>query len=321
MSPIRYAGGRLDRAVKLRLDDDWISAAFVSDAAVAVLVHNDQNLVTGLAGREELPRAAVVPLAIVRERLENTGAAWTFLGLDGEAPVFGVDLTSEIVAEVGDIREAGEFVDLRRVGALVSADEAALLAYARAMLAWHRRHRYCSVCGSPAESVRAGHVRRCTNPACLTESFPRTDPVVIMLVTRPPTTESPARVLLGRHSRLPRGAYSLLAGFVEPGESLEDAVAREVFEETGVRVRDVRYEASQPWPFPYSMMMGFRAAADTEDITIDPDELEDARWFTAADVARFSEWDDDSATFRRPRRDSIARALIDRWVLEERGTP
>ena len=321
MSPIRYAGGRLDRAAKLRQDDDWISAAFVSDAAVAVLVHNDQNLVTGLAGREEPPRAAVVPLAIVRERLENTGAAWTFLGLDGEAPVFGVDLTSEIVAEVGDIREAGEFVDLRRVGALVSADEAALLAYARAMLAWHRRHRYCSVCGSPAESVRAGHMRRCTNPACRTESFPRTDPVVIMLVTRPPSAESPARVLLGRHSRLPRGAYSLLAGFVEPGESLEDAVAREVYEETGVRVRDVRYEASQPWPFPYSMMTGFRAEAETEDITVDPDELEDARWFTAADVARFGEWDDDSATFRRPRRDSIARALIDRWVLEERGTP
>ena len=320
MSPIRYAGGRLDRAAKLRQDDDWISAAFVSDAAVAVLVHNDQNLVTGLAGREESPRAAVVPLAIVRERLENTGAVWTFLGLDGEAPVFGVDLTSEIVAEVGDIREAGEFVDLRRIGALVSADEAALLAYARAMLAWHRRHRYCSVCGSPAESVRAGHMRRCTNPVCGTESFPRTDPVVIMLVTRPPSAESPARVLLGRHSRLPRGAYSLLAGFVEPGESLEDAVAREVYEETGVRVRDVRYEASQPWPFPYSMMTGFRAEAETEDITVDPDELEDARWFTAADVARFGEWDDDSATFRRPRRDSIARALIDQWVSEETGT-
>jgi NAD+ diphosphatase len=317
MSPIRYAGGQLDRATKLREDDDWISAAFVSDAAVAVLVHNDQNLVTGLAGREDRPRAAVVPLAIVRERLANNAAIWTFLGLDGEAPVFGVDLTTEIVAEVSAVREAGEFVDLRRVGALIPADEAALLAYARALLAWHRRHRYCSVCGSPAESVRAGHVRRCTNPTCRTESFPRTDPVVIMLVTRPASADAPSRVLLGRHARLPRRAYSLLAGFVEPGESLEDAVAREVWEETGVRVRDVLYQASQPWPFPYSMMMGFRAVAETEDITIDADELEEARWFTAAEVAQFGEWDDESAQFRRPRKDSIARALLDEWVGEQ----
>jgi len=316
MAPIRYAGGRLDRAVKLRDDDDWVSAAFVSDAAVAVLVHNDQNLVAGIAGHEETPRAAVVPLAIVRERLATPGPVWTFLGLDGEAPVFGVDLTSDIVAEVAEIREAGEFVDLRRVGALIPEEEAALLAYVRALLAWHKRHRYCSVCGSPAESVRAGHVRRCTNPGCKTESFPRTDPVVIMLVVRPASAESPSRVLLGRHSRLPRGAYSLLAGFVEPGESLEDAVAREVLEETSVRVRDVRYEASQPWPFPYSMMIGFRALAETTDITVDADELEDAQWFTAAEVAAFGEWTDDSATFRRPRKDSIARALLDRWVAE-----
>lgn len=317
MTPIRYAGGRLDRAAKLRQDDDWVSAAFVSDAAIAVLVHNDQNLVRGLASREASPHAAMVPLAVVRERLATSGAVWTFLGLEGEAPVFGVDLTTEILAEVSDIRDAGEFVDLRRVGALVPADEAALLAYARALLSWHRRHRYCSVCGSPAESVRAGHVRRCTNPACQTESFPRTDPVVIMLVTRPPLEGGASRVLLGRHARLPRGAYSLLAGFVEPGESLEDAVSREVWEETGVRVRDVRYEASQPWPFPYSMMMGFRAVAETEEIAIDGDELEDARWFTAAQVAEFGEWDDDSAQFRRPRKDSIARALIDQWVGEE----
>ena len=321
MSPIRYAGGRLDRAVKLREDDDWISAAFVSDAAVAVLVHNDQNLVVGIAGREETPRAAVVPLAIVRERLAGPGAVWSFLGLDGEAPVFGVDLTPEIVADVAEIRDAGEFVDLRRVGALMPADEAALLAYARALLTWHRRHRYCSVCGSPAESTRAGHVRRCTNPGCGAESFPRTDPVVIMLVTRPASAESPSRVLLGRHSRLPRGAYSLLAGFVEPGESLEDAVAREVYEETGVRVSDVRYEASQPWPFPYTMMVGFRAHAETEDVTVDADELEDARWFSAPEVAAFGEWGDDSATFRRPRKDSIARALLDQWVVEQTHKP
>jgi len=317
MPAIRYAGGALDRAAKLREDDDWLSAAFVSDAALAVLIHNDRNLVTGLVGREDTPRAATVPMAVVRERITN-GASWVFLGLDGEAPVFGVELTGG-GEDIPEIRDAGEFVDLRRVGALVPADEAATLAYARAMLAWQRRHRYCSVCGSPTESQRAGHVRRCTSPACHAESFPRTDPVVIMLVTRPADDSGPARCLLGRHSRLPRGAYSLLAGFVEPGESLEDAVAREVWEETGIRARDIRYQASQPWPFRYSMMVGFRAVAESDDVVLDGEELEDARWFTAAVVAEFGDWEDDAAGFRRPRKDSIARVLLDHWVEEEMG--
>jgi NAD+ diphosphatase len=318
MSPVRYAGGILDRAAKLREDDDWISAALVSDAAMAVLIHNDQHLVTRVDRRDDI-RAAILPLSTVRERLVTNGGSWVFLGLDGEVPMFGVDVSAELIADVHEIRDAGEFADLRRIGPLVPEAEAAMLAYARAMIAWQKRHRFCGVCGSPMESQRAGHVRRCTNPECMAESFPRTDPVVIMLVTRPASGNQPERCLLGRHIRLPRGAYSLLAGFVEPGESLEGAVAREVWEEAGVRVRDVRYQASQPWPFPYSMMMGFRAVGETEDIVLDTDELEDARWFTAAEVSRFGDWGDDTAAFRVPRRDSIARYLLDIWITEQLG--
>ena len=316
MSLVRYAGGILDRAAKLREDDDWISAALVSDAAMAVLIHNDQNLVTR-ADRREDTRAAILPLSAVRERVMANGSSWVFLGLDGEVPLFGVDVSSELMAEVPEIRDAGEFADLRRIGSLVPPAEAAMLAYARAMIGWHKRHRFCNVCGTPMESQRAGHLRRCTTPGCGAESFPRTDPAVIMLVTRPAVGDEPSRCLLARHRRLPSGAYSLLAGFVEPGESLEDAVAREVWEETGVRVSDVRYQASQPWPFPFSMMIGFRAIADTDEMVLDEDELEDARWFTAAEVSQFGEWEDDGATLRVPRRDSIARYLLDQWIADE----
>jgi NAD+ diphosphatase len=320
VSRIRYAGGRLDRVSKLREDDDWVSAAFVSDAAVAVLMCKDRNLVANPEHREDTPHAALVPFSAVRDRLAADRLTWAFLGLDGEVPVFAVDLPAAAVEQIPEIAAAGEFVDLRRVGAFMPAGDASLMSWARALLAWHHRHHFCSVCGTSAESTRAGHVRRCCNPECRAEAFPRTDPVVIMVVERPATHERPARCLLGRHARLPRGAYSLLAGFVEQGESLEDAVVREVSEETGVKVRDVVYQGSQPWPFPYSMMIGFRSRAEGEDIVLDTDELEDAQWFTAAEISTFGEWDDDSATFRRPRRDSIARVLLDEWVAEQTTT-
>jgi len=315
--PMRYAGGALDRAARLRRDDDWVSAAFVGDDARAVLICNDQNLVTAFGNGEEAPRAAMLPLSAVRDRLASDSFPWVLLGIDGQTPVFAVDLPPDAIAAVPEIDEAGTFVDIRRVGALLPPQDAALLAYARAMLGWHRRHRYCSTCGAPTESRQAGHVRRCRNADCAADTFPRTDPVVIALVTHRREHDGVMRCLLGRSSRLPRGVYSLLAGFVEPGESLEEAVVREVREETTVEVTDVRYEAAQPWPFPYSVMMGFRATATSEDIQLD-DELEDAQWFTAEEVAKFAEWEDESAPYRLPRRDSIARVMLDTWIAEIR---
>ena len=186
-----------------------------------------------------------------------------------------------------------------------------MLAYARAILHWHRQHRFCGVCGQPTRSEIAGHVRRCT--ACNVEHFPRTDPAVIMLV------EHGDRCLLARQSRWPPGMVSTLAGFVEPGESLEEAVTREVREESAIVVGDVRYMGSQPWPFPCSIMLGFRATAVSTEIHLDREELAHAQWFTREEIARFKEIDfsrfeaPEPGNWMLPPHDSIARWLIDGW--------
>ncbi len=166
-----------------------------------------------------------------------------------------------------------------------------MLALARAMVWWHSRHRFCGVCGSPTLSEEAGHMRRCTNPECKAMHFPRTDPAVIMLVT------DGERALLGRNKNFPPGMYSTFAGFVEPGESLEDAVAREVREETGIEVGQVIYHSSQPWPFPANIMLGFHAEAMSSEIAVDYGELEDAKWFERDWLLAHV----DDNTFRLPR--------------------
>jgi NAD+ diphosphatase len=174
---------------------------------------------------------------------------------------------------------AARFEDLRVAGGLLAADEAGVLAYARAMLYWRSRHRFCSACGAPTRSASAGHVMKCTNDSCAIDHFPRLDPAIIVLVT------DGERALLGRQASWPAGRYSTIAGFVEPGESLEDAVAREVLEETGVAVSECEYHSSQPWPFPSSLMIGFTARAAADAVPRADEELEDVRWFTRADIA------------------------------------
>ena len=227
-----------------------------------------------------------------------------FLGVDGETACFAVDLSdAEDPLRELDVEEA-RFVDLHAVGALLGQSDGALLAYARGMVHWHRHHLFCGRCGARTQSAEGGHVRRCLSEDCSAAHFPRTDPAIIVLVTHGESC------LLGRQPTWPPLVYSALAGFVEPGESLGEAVAREVMEETGVRVSEVRYHSSQPWPFPSSLMLGFTATAERVEPTVDGEELEEARWFGGKELRSELR----SGRVRLPPTVSIARRLIEDWL-------
>ena len=299
--PNTYAGSPLDRAAARRDDAAWIEAALADPATLWAPVWRARNLMRGVeAGTPE----AVFLTGEAAEVMRVEGGPWAFLGLLGEAAMFAVDV-SAAEDPLPLLPDSGfSFTDLRAVRGKLANDDASILAHARGLMHWRTKHGFCGVCGAPCEARSAGHVMHCTNPACGADNFPRTDPAVIMLVHRGD------RALLGHSARFPlANMYSTLAGFVEPGESLEEAVAREVFEEAGVRVTRVQYHSSQPWPFPASIMLGFYAEALGEEIVIDSAELVDARWFTREDIRNR-----EALGFTIPPPDSIARHLIDDWM-------
>jgi NAD+ diphosphatase len=227
-----------------------------------------------------------------------------FLGLlDGRA-LFGA------VPQGGDTAPAYTLREMWGLLAGLPADELALYGGARSLLDWHARHRFCARCGQPTVLAKGGWQRDCPKDlkGCGAQHFPRTDPVAIMLVERE------GNLLLGRQSRYPARSYSALAGFIEPGESIEEGVAREVFEEAGVRVRKVSYIASQPWPFPSQLMIGCHAVTDDMELTVDHTELEDARWFTRAEVAEAMERGERSPGFVPPLRQAIAHHMLAWWL-------
>lgn len=293
MSPENpFAGAYLDRRAEARLRDDWLAEALADPDTRFLAMRQSAALVRPTA--EDSPARAVflanddprVAIHLDPERL-------VLLGWYADRRCVLVDVDPATTADHGEA-----FAELRPLVNELPAPEAALLAYARALNIWRANHRYCGRCGAPTVAVRAGHARLC--PACDNETFPRIDPAIIVLV------HDGEQALLGRQANWPPNRYSTIAGFVEPGEALEDAVRREVGEETGIRVSTIDYHSSQPWPFPSSLMLGFQARGDYAEPTLHDGELEDARWFSRDELR--------DGTVLLPPREAISRRLIDSWL-------
>src|SRR6202453_3963924 len=296
------AGPYLEREGHLRADRAWLESALADPRSRVLPVWNSLNLVTGgeaaapsSNGATDDPTLRAALLGI-DEIAPQRPPGLVLLGRRDGTDLFAYEVESD---EPPAIPEGTRFAELRTVAALMPEDQAGLLGYARAMVNWRRTHRHCGRCGARTEPAKAGHVLICTNPVCRHEQFPRLDPAIIVLVI------DGDRVLLGRQASWPAGRYSTIAGFVEPGESLEDAVAREVHEETGIQVDGTEYHSSQPWPFPSSLMLGFTARAASQTIDLRDLELEDARWFTREDI--------EGGTPYLPPNVSISFRLIEHW--------
>jgi NAD+ diphosphatase len=278
-----FIGAELDRASVLRGDPAWVAAQRADPGARSLVLSEEGLWMEG--GR----------LSLAAPNGDSI-----FLGLGGGRPLF---------AREAGASESGRPAGMREAATELPAHEAALGAYAASLLSWHRRHRFCANCGAATELRDGGHQRHC--PSCGASHFPRTDPVVIVRVT-----DAAGRLLLGRQARWPPGRFSVLAGFVEPGETLEEAVAREVLEESGVEVAEVSYVASQPWPFPSSLMIGFSALAVGGEPEPGDDELSEVRWFEREEVEAAASGE--SAVELSPAY-SISRNLIDAWLATAGG--
>lgn len=288
-----FAGAYVDRWGHRREDPDWLEKAIRSDDSRFVAVWGDRCLASG-----EPFHTILLDRHQISEHMPEKDLIFLGKFRDQAAFAFGMERSDE-----APFQDIGEFHDLRYLGSVLPADEANLVAHARALVLWHRMQKFCGRCGARSRAESGGNTRICVDPDCASVIFPRVDPAIIVLVRRDD------RCLLGRQPSWPEGRYSTIAGFVEPGESLEDAVRREVNEEANILVEDIEYHSSQPWPFPSSLMLGFTAVAISGEILLNDGELEDAQWFTRKQLR--------SGFPKLPYRLSIARRLVDDWLESE----
>lgn len=305
MNILSYSHSRIDRAGNLRKDEVWLAKQQNSHQARIIPYWRNQNLVLS---------SGISFQSITIEKSEHIflmASEIIFLGLESERPIFAVDLSGYEEDKVLELAGSGEFHDLRKIATLLDHEEASLLAYGRGLMNWHKTHAYCSHCGSKSMSTEGGHSRKCTNATCNALCFPRLDPAIITLIEHIPAKGEPL-CLLAVHDTPVGKICSTLAGFVEPGESLEGAVQREMMEEAGLLVKNIEYVASQPWPFPASIMIGFKAESDTLDFKLDKDEIQNAAWFSAKELMTARE----TGEMRLSKEDSIARFLIEDWITK-----
>ncbi len=299
--PIAFSGNPLDRAGDKRTDKAWLQNMRSGSAARVLPLWKLQPLLFGPEGQSA--RLGFIDGELA-SGLGGETAIEVFLGVRADTAYFARDISALPDPLAAALANYGHFRDARSATAMLDLGQSAILAQAKSLIDWHNRHGFCPQCGAATALADAGYRRIC--PKCRAEHFPRTDPAVIMLVTRGD------HCLLGRNKRFAGGFYSTLAGFVEPGETIEEAVAREIMEEAGLPTRSVRYFASQPWPFPSSLMIGCFADTDSSDITVDGTEIVSARWFDHAAVKRLISGS--STEIGLPRRDAIAFHLIAHWA-------
>ena len=298
-----FAGNPLDRASYQRSQADWVAQKIADPESLAMVLWNGKPMVENRNGGGS--QIAYVRAAMA-EGMSDGGERLLFMGLWKETAVFALDMEGQADPADGPLQGMGRFEDLRAVALDLPGADAAIAATAKAMFEWRRRHRYCANCGQPSQPVDGGWKRTCA--ACKTEHFPRTDPVVIMLAIRG------ERCLLGRQAVWPKGMFSALAGFLEPGESIEEACAREIFEEAGLRTARVRYHSTQPWPYPSSLMIGLIAEVDEGEATPDQTEIEEVRWFTRQETRELMKGALTDA--KAPGAMAIAHQLIKAWSEE-----
>lgn len=303
-----FAGNPLNRDSERRGDEAWLAEKLTDAESLAVALWNGKPLVEDVLGEDGQPTG--VQIAYLRADLAQDLAGGNerllYMGLWKDIAVFAVDVEGTADPAEGPLKGLGRFEELRGAAAAMPPADAGILATAKSMFEWRRRHRWCSACGQKTEVSDGGWKRICT--ACETEHFPRTDPVAIMLALHE------GKCLLGRQAAWPKGMFSALAGFIEPGETIEEACARELQEEAGLKATAVRYHSSQPWPWPGSLMMGLMADVENADAAPDQTELEEVRWFTKEEAQQLIKGELEGVFAPPPL--AIAHQLIKAWAEE-----
>lgn len=301
--PLVFTGNRFDRAANFRSDAKWLTEKMEDSSSRYVPLHDLKALIDLNDG----PGIDWRGFGDVKEYID-AGATLIFLGIADFASHFAIDVTSIGNPKQPPNGDWGKFIDVRSISAQLRPGDAGALAQARSMIAWHNNHGFCAVCGEKTKPQEAGYSRKCISDECKSSHFPRTDPVAIMMVTKGDSC------LMGTGHHFPKQQYSCLAGFIEPGETIEQGVRREVFEESGIKTGKVTYHSSQPWPYPSSLMIGCFAEALSDEITIDPKELADARWFTRDEIKLMIERAGSMETPRVSPSLAIAHQLAKAWI-------